>query len=132
MAACVEAATLIETQAARIAELEALVERARVTLDNVYAPARDTEWDEGFNYAMMLCRAAIKQHWNPAPKHRRFGMDVEELARKMGATPADIAGLWNMPGYPELTTGQLLNIASMRIRTDIEQSLRAHLEQEKG
>jgi hypothetical protein len=30
----------------------------------------------------------------------------------MLATPADIPGLWNAPGYPELTTGQLLGEAS--------------------
>lgn len=33
-------------------------------------------------------------------------------AQRIGATRADIPGLWNAPGYPELTTGQLLDIAS--------------------
>ncbi len=37
--------------------------------------------------------------------------DIERAARKIGATPADIPGLWNAPGYPELTTNQLLNVA---------------------
>lgn len=35
---------------------------------------------------------------------------VEVAARRLGATPAGF-GLWNLPGYPELTTGQLLQIA---------------------
>lgn len=36
---------------------------------------------------------------------------VRDAAERLGATPADIPGLWNAPGYPELTTGQLLSIA---------------------
>ena len=35
---------------------------------------------------------------------------IEYAARVMGATPADIPGLWNVPGHPELTTGQLLDL----------------------
>ena len=37
---------------------------------------------------------------------------IMQAALRIGATPADIPGLWNAPGYPELTTGQLLDIAS--------------------
>ena len=36
---------------------------------------------------------------------------VERAARKLWATPADLPDLWNAPGYPELTTNQLLSIA---------------------
>jgi len=36
---------------------------------------------------------------------------IVEAARKLNATPANIPGLWNAPGYPELTTGQLLSAA---------------------
>lgn len=36
-------------------------------------------------------------------------IDVQEIARQLGATPADIPGLWNAPGYPELTTAQLIS-----------------------
>jgi hypothetical protein len=31
---------------------------------------------------------------------------------KIGALPSDIPGLWFVPGYPELTTAQMLQIAS--------------------
>lgn len=37
---------------------------------------------------------------------------VRGAADRIGATPADIPGLWNAPDYPELTSGQLLDIAS--------------------
>lgn len=37
-------------------------------------------------------------------------ISVGEMAVEIGAAPADIPGLWNLPGYPELTTGQLLGI----------------------
>ncbi len=37
---------------------------------------------------------------------------VGDAAKALGATRADIPGLWNAPGYPELTTGQLLDIAA--------------------
>lgn len=37
-------------------------------------------------------------------------MDIDQIARDLGATPADIPGLWNLPGYPELTTGQLIDV----------------------
>lgn len=39
---------------------------------------------------------------------------VQAAAMLLGATEADIPGLWSAPGYPELTTGQLLQIASDR------------------
>lgn len=37
---------------------------------------------------------------------------VQRAAAKVGAVQADIPGLWNAPGHPELTTGQLLDLAS--------------------
>lgn len=40
---------------------------------------------------------------------------VALAAARLNATPADIPGLWNAPGYPELTTGQLLNAAGFRL-----------------
>jgi len=36
--------------------------------------------------------------------------DIRQIAEKLGATPADIPGLWNLTGYPELTTGQLVQV----------------------
>jgi hypothetical protein len=36
---------------------------------------------------------------------------VEEAARKLKANRSDIPGLWIAPGYPELTTRQLVSIA---------------------
>ena len=38
---------------------------------------------------------------------------IERIAHELGATPADIAGLWNLPGFPELTTNQLYHVAAM-------------------
>lgn len=35
---------------------------------------------------------------------------IETIAFSLGATRADIPGLWNLAGYPELTTGQLIQI----------------------
>ena len=37
--------------------------------------------------------------------------EIAEACRKLNATPSDMIGLFNAPGYPELTTGQLLTIA---------------------
>lgn len=37
---------------------------------------------------------------------------VLRAARRIGAQPSDIPGLWNAPGYPELTTGQLLSLGA--------------------
>lgn len=36
---------------------------------------------------------------------------IEQAAAKIGATPSDF-GLWQAPGYPELTSWQLLDAAS--------------------
>ena len=36
---------------------------------------------------------------------------IQDAVDKLGATRADIPGLWNVPGYAELTTNQLLQIA---------------------
>jgi hypothetical protein len=48
-------------------------------------------------------------------KHAHFyASHVELAARKLSATPSDMPGLWHAPGYPELTTGQLLSIANAR------------------
>lgn len=38
---------------------------------------------------------------------------IAEAARRIGAVPADrVPGLWNIPGHPELTTNQMLQVAS--------------------
>ncbi len=37
---------------------------------------------------------------------------IANCAARLGATPADIPGLWNIPGYPELTTAQMLSLPS--------------------
>ena len=42
-----------------IEALEAEVERLRDTPHHIWAEARDSEWDEGFNYAVKLFRAAL-------------------------------------------------------------------------
>lgn len=36
---------------------------------------------------------------------------IEKAAKKLGASRADIPGLWRVSGYPELTTAQLVSIA---------------------
>lgn len=36
---------------------------------------------------------------------------LEQAAAKLGATPSDMPGLWSAPGYPELTSWQLLDAA---------------------
>lgn len=38
------------------------------------------------------------------PQH----ITLEGWCNEIGAVEADIPGLWNVPGHPELTTGQLL------------------------
>ena len=43
----------------RIEALEAEIERLRDTPHRIWAEARDSEWDEGFNYAVKLFRAAL-------------------------------------------------------------------------
>lgn len=35
---------------------------------------------------------------------------ISEELRRIGAQPADMPGLWNVPGYPEITTGQLMQV----------------------
>ena len=40
---------------------------------------------------------------------------IAYAARLLGAKPADIPGLWIVPGLPELTTGQLLQIAGQQV-----------------
>ena len=44
----------------------------------------------------------------------RLAGGVREACAGLGATPADVAGLWNAPGFPELTTNQLLSIWAER------------------
>lgn len=39
---------------------------------------------------------------------------LAQAARILNATPADLPGLWNAPGYPELTDWQLIHAASSR------------------
>lgn len=35
---------------------------------------------------------------------------VRTAARWLNAMPAGVPGLWNLPGYPELTSGQLVDV----------------------
>lgn len=35
-------------------------------------------------------------------------------AKALGAEPADVIGLWNVPGCPELTCNQLMQVWSSR------------------
>lgn len=44
---------------------------------------------------------------------------IMAAAKKLGATMSDIPGLWNVPGYPELTCGQLVDVASKDLLTQI-------------
>jgi hypothetical protein len=46
--------------------------------------------------------------------HHRHGRPRDRIAaaQRLGATQTRIPGLWNAPGYPELTSGQLLDVAS--------------------
>lgn len=41
---------------------------------------------------------------------------IADAAASIGAAPAPgpIPGLWNVPGHPELTTGQMLMLAAQR------------------
>ena len=39
-------------------------------------------------------------------------INIDCLAKVLGATPSDLPGLWNLPGFPELTTNQLLDVAA--------------------
>ena len=41
-------------------------------------------------------------------------MTVNEAVCVLNASPAGIPGLWNAPGYPELTTAQMLQAAQRR------------------
>lgn len=34
-------------------------------------------------------------------------------AAKLGAVQSDMPGLWNAPGYPELTTWQMIEVAKL-------------------
>ena len=49
----------IDLAADRIEALSAENERLRDTPNRIWAEARDSEWDEGFNYAVKLFRAAL-------------------------------------------------------------------------
>lgn len=44
-------------------------------------------------------------------RHGKAGQTpIELIAHALGATAADIPGLWNLPGFPELTTNQLRSL----------------------
>ncbi|MGE4322440.1 MAG: hypothetical protein AB7E60_05365 [Sphingobium sp.] len=53
---------------------------------------------------------------------------IATAASSLGASPADLTGLWNVPGHPELTTGQMLDLF-VRMATNMtpEQVLAAKL-----
>lgn len=48
-------------------------------------------------------------------------------AAQIGATPADLPGLWTAPGYPELTTSQMFDAARQKSQAgfDIENVVRS-------
>lgn len=46
------------------------------------------------------------------PKHHGRVAAIFAAAEKLGASNSDIPGLWTVPGHPELTTNQLLNLAA--------------------
>lgn len=59
-----EAADMLQSLIATAREAEALrAENARLRdiPNRIWAEARDSEWDEGFNYAVKLFRAALEQ-----------------------------------------------------------------------
>lgn len=45
---------------------------------------------------------------------RRYADQLVRAAKAMNAQPSDMFGLWNVPGYPELTNGQLLDVWRQR------------------
>ncbi len=49
--------------------------------------------------------------YDPTNPPRSTGNRLRWAVSTMNARPADIPGLWWVDGYPELTTGQLLQIA---------------------
>ncbi len=49
------------------------------------------------------------------PRHiplDQFYVTIEGAAVQLSARPADMPGLWIVPGHPELTTGQLIALAN--------------------
>ena len=45
---------------------------------------------------------------------RRYAETLVRAEKAMNAQPSDIFGLWTVPGYPELTNGQLLDVWRQR------------------
>lgn len=41
---------------------------------------------------------------------RSYSDGLVKAAKALGAEPAEIMGLWNVPGYPELTNCQLMQV----------------------
>ncbi len=41
---------------------------------------------------------------------RRYADSLVRAAKALGATPSDMMGLWEVPGHPELTNGQLISL----------------------
>lgn len=58
--------------------------------------------------------AEMDAHMREHVALQRRQSPVEIASALIGATPSDIPGLWNAPGFPELTTGQLLSLAMNR------------------
>ena len=56
-----EPAIVMGQAADRIEALSAENERLRDIPNRIWAEARDSEWDEGFNYAVKLFRAALEE-----------------------------------------------------------------------
>lgn len=47
-------------------------------------------------------------------------MPIEQIAQHLGARPADMPGLWTLPGFPELTTNQLRDVAQLEKNWSLE------------
>ena len=47
-------------------------------------------------------------------------MPIDQIARHLGARPADVPGLWVLNGFPELTTNQLRDVAQLEKQWSLE------------
>ena len=56
-------------------------------------------------------KLALKTTSSPIARSRAMTRTPEQIAAEIGAVKDDrIPGLWHLPGYPELTTGQMIGI----------------------
>lgn len=45
---------------------------------------------------------------------RSYSEGLVKAAKALGAQPSDMMGLWDAPGYPELTSAQLMQVWAAR------------------